>query len=341
MMVKPKRLSGVAQLVVAQAQLEESRDSVGVAEPPAPVMAPPVVASTVFPRRGLGSVPPEACRPWALADRPDSEFEHLEALADSFQKDGQLQPAVVRPVQDPAEPQIRYEIIAGQARWRAAKRAGVTLKVLVNPEMDDEAAFRAMVGENEFRKELSDFSRGKRYAAALERGLYRSKGEMAAKLRISPASLSRLLGFAELDPEVVSHIKDLRNIPVSVGYALSLAVQKGFRAQVLRDVGRVEAGEIPRDLIPAIWEAEAGQGASATGAIFTRENLSNDDESVPLRPTSNGVPSVHKGADGRLLFTAKEGSTGSLTIRIPAGRTAKATDAFLRELEAFIGSRLG
>ena len=43
-------------------------------------------------------------------------------------------------------------------------------------------------------------------------------------------SFSRLLGFAELDAEVVSRIKDLRSISVSVGYVLNLAVQKEFQA---------------------------------------------------------------------------------------------------------------
>lgn len=340
-MVKPKRLSGVAQLVVAQAQLDESKQSTDEFDLSAPSTAPPMFMGAVYPRKGLGSVPPESCRPWALADRPDSEFEHLEALADSLLKDGQLQPAVVRPVQDPAQPHIRYEIIAGQARWRAAKQAGLALKVLVNPEMDDEAAFRAMVGENEFRKELSDFSRGKRYAAALERKLYQSKGEMATKLRISNASLSRLLGFAELDSEIVSLIKDLRNIPASVGYELSLAVQNGFRAQVIRDIGRIEAGEIPRNSIPAVWESEAGQGALQASPIFTGENRRGSEIGNSKRQTGKSAPSVHKGEDGRLLFTAKEGGKGAFVIRIPAGRAAKVTEAFLSELEGLIESRLG
>ncbi len=340
-MVKPKRLSGVAQLVVAQAQYEEAQDSPGGSDTPPLFVAPPTVSSAVYPRKGLGSVPPECCRPWALADRPDSEFEHLDALADSFEKDGQLQPAVVRPVQDPASPGIRYEIIAGQARWRAAKKAGVALKVLVNPDLDDEAAFRAMVGENEFRKELSDYSRGKRYAAALARGLYRSKGEMAVKLRISPASLSRLLGFAELDAQVVAQVKDLRNIPVSVGYALNLAIGKGFRAQVLRDIGRIEAGEIPRDSIPGVWESEGGQAGASKGEIFTRENdpaaVATDAASVGASSSSSAV---YKGEDGRLLFTAKGGGKGGVTIRIPSSRASKLDEAFWSDLESFIGSRL-
>ena len=100
-------------------------------------------------------------------------------------------------------------------------------------------------------------------------------------------------------------------------------------------------GEIPRNAIPAVWEAEAGQGVPAAVAIFTGENRSSSDGDDSLRRATKGAPSMHKEADGRLLFTAKEGGKGSLTIRIPAGRAAKVTDAFLSELEAFIGSRLG
>jgi ParB family chromosome partitioning protein len=283
-------------------------------------------------------VPPECCRPWALADRPESEFEHLDALTESFTKDGQLQPAVVRPVQDPADPGIRYEVIAGQARWRAAKRAGIPLKVLVNPEMDDESAFRAMVGENEFRKELSDYARARRFSVAIARGVYRSKGEMAERLRISPAALSRLLGFAELDTAIVAKVRDMRRIPASLGYALHVATGKGFLSQILRDIGRIEAGEIPRDSIPEVWEKEFEEAA----AIFTRENSAASDAAAEAgAATARASAETVRTDDGRVICTLKEGAGRAITIRIPAATATRADEQFRAELADFLRNRLG
>lgn len=328
-MSKVKRLSGVARLVVEQAQRAEALEGVAgqvpsAQEVPAASGAP---AALIFPRKGLGSVPPECCRPWALADRPEDEFDHVEELAESLSRDGQLQPAVVRPIQDPARPELRYEIIAGQARWRAAKRAGVLLRVLVSPELDDEAAFRAMVGENEFRLGLSDFARAKRYASALDRGLYASKGEMAAKLRISAPVLSAYLGFAKLDPVITSRFSSMRSISVRIGYQLYLASRDGFTEKIVRDASKIEAGEIGLKDIPAVWKDEVAGELAAAGAPRTG----------PARVPAREVV----GTNGRVLFAVKTGATGVSSAVFSKAVADRLDDSFWAELTRLVEARLG
>jgi ParB/RepB/Spo0J family partition protein len=328
-MVKPKRLSGVARLVVEQAQRQESVDE-GARSPvvePSSFSASASPAAMIYPRKGLGSVPPECCRPWALADRPEGEFEHVEELARSLEHDGQLQPAVVRPIQDPAHPEIRYEIIAGQARWRAAKQAGTLFRVLVNPDLDDEAAFRAMVGENEFRLGLSDFARAKRYAAALDKGLYASKTEMADKLRISQPVLSSYLGFAKLDPAVTSRFSTSRAISVRIGYQLYLASREGFTDQIIRDMPKIESGVIGLRDIPSVWRGE-GEGAQQDGT------------SVPGTTAVRVPPRDVVGANGKVLFSVRTGAGGSASAVFGKGVAQRLDQEFWGELQALVEKRL-
>ena len=186
------------------------------------------LAPRFYPTKGFGKVPAEACRPWVLADRPDSEFEHQADMARSLSIDGQIQPAVVRLLDDKAHPNIRYEVIAGQVRWRAAKQAGVDLEVSIR-ELSDEAAFRLMVGENEFRRNLSDYARARRLARSLEVGIYKDKTTLAKACGVSASQLSYLLGFAELDPVIAARFKSLASIPARLGYVLNNAAKSGDR----------------------------------------------------------------------------------------------------------------
>ena len=67
--------------------------------------------------------------------RKDMDQESLQELADSIRAQGVMQPIVVRPVSD-----RRYEIIAGERRWRAAQQAGLSEIPVVVREVDEQAA---------------------------------------------------------------------------------------------------------------------------------------------------------------------------------------------------------
>lgn len=290
-----------------------------------PTAAPPAPVDRFYPTKGFTRVPASVCRPWALADRPDVEFGHQDEVGRSLQSDGQIQPVVVRVLNDPAHPELKYEVIAGQVRWRAAVKAGLELDVVIR-ELSDEAAFRAMVAENEFRKGLSDYARGTRLKKALEAGLYKDKSSLAAACGLSNSQLSYLLGFAELDPTIVARFSDVTAISARLGYELHAAVNGGFRSQVLRDLPAIESGQISRHQIPDIWR---------DGTESTPETL------VSEQGRRGRVASVpYRAADGRVLFLVKPSSSGGPTLRFAKPLATKLDESFMDDLREWVDRRI-
>src|SRR6516165_5273911 len=134
--------------------------------------------------------------------RTDMRAETLTELADSIKAQGVVQPIVVRPVEAPADgASQRYEIIAGERRWRAAQMAGLTEIPAVIRHIPDEAAIAVALIENIQRENLNPLEE----ARALERlvsefGL--THQEVAQAVGRSRAGVSNLLRLLELTAEV-------------------------------------------------------------------------------------------------------------------------------------------
>lgn len=318
-MSKARRAANSGALGKVLQSLAGTAAPIGSASPAATDSRSETASRAVFfPSKGPATVPAEVCRPWEFADRPDGEFVHLDDVASSFASEGQLQPAVVRPVNDPAHPDIRYEVIAGQVRWRAAKKAGVPLDILVR-QLDDEAAFRVMVSENEYRRGLSDYARAKRLAQALARGLYKDKTSLAQAVGLSSSQLSYFLGFAELDPVVVGRFKQLADVSTRLGYVLNAAVKEGFLSQVLRDLPRIESGEIRREMIPEVWRGEKTEGSRPTR--------------LPAKPRAQSR--VYSDSAGRALFSVVQGGKGA-AVTIAPDIASELSETFWTELQALV-----
>jgi|GEM_PF-583413 len=135
--------------------------------PPAAVAPPAVVAPTVVAAppvsptapvqatSGPGPahrVPVERLDP--NPDQPRKAFDEtaLQELSDNIKALGLLQPILVRP--HPTLPAGHYQILAGERRWRASKRAGLTEVPIVVREVDDRAAMEIGLAENLMRDDL-------------------------------------------------------------------------------------------------------------------------------------------------------------------------------------------
>lgn len=223
----------------------------------APRVSDPAPVHQIYPSKGPAQVPTESCVPWKYADRGDFEFDHVDQLAESFEKEGQLQPVIVRPYKapEPSSP-LRYEIIAGRARWMGAKKAGKKLDVIVRP-MNDEEAYRVMWQENESRRKISDYSRGLSYQAALKGGLFPSARALAQAFKVSDATVSRLLATAALDARIVEAFSSPAAIGQMLGNALRRAEEAGRIDSIVRDAKKIESGEIRLADIPNVWDGEA------------------------------------------------------------------------------------
>jgi ParB family transcriptional regulator, chromosome partitioning protein len=129
--------------------------------------------------------------------------DNLAELAASIREQGVLQPLVVRPVQpEPggAGPE-RYEIVAGERRWRAAKIAGLSSIPVLVRDLDDQSALAVALIENLQREDLNPIDQA-RSLARLAEEFALTHEQVAKAVGRSRASVSNLLRLLDLQDDV-------------------------------------------------------------------------------------------------------------------------------------------
>jgi ParB family transcriptional regulator, chromosome partitioning protein len=177
-------------------------------------------AATELVHLPVGAIGPNARQPRRRLDP-----ERIEELAESVRAQGIVQPVVVRPLSDG-----RYELIAGERRWRAARKAGLpTVPALVRPSDDRESLLLALV-ENVAREDLSPVDEARAYAVLLDEfGL--SLGDVAEQVGRSKPAVSNRLRLLELPDDVLGLVERGR---LSEGHARAvLAVPDNEGRRVL------------------------------------------------------------------------------------------------------------
>jgi ParB family chromosome partitioning protein len=133
-------------------------------------------------------------------EQPRSNFDAgaLNALAGSISSAGLLQPLIVRPVVGG-----RYELVAGERRWRAARKAGLDkVPAVIRTSPDDERLQAALI-ENMVREDLNPVEEA-RACAALVDDLGISKEELARRVGRSRAAISNLIRLLDLPDPVLT-----------------------------------------------------------------------------------------------------------------------------------------
>jgi len=134
--------------------------------------------------------------------RRDMDPQALEELAQSIRNHGVMQPIVVRPVEGG-----RYEIIAGERRWRASQQAGLERVPALVREVPDEAAIAMALIENIQREDLNPIEE----AVALQRLqqefqlTQQQVADAVGKSRVSVSNLLRLIALPEEIKTLLSH----------------------------------------------------------------------------------------------------------------------------------------
>lgn len=153
------------------------------------------VASTSEPVRADGQV--EIDRVKANPRNPRRKFDEadLEDLARSVTEHGIMQPVVVRP-RNAGE---YYEIIAGERRWRAAQRAGLTYIPIIVRDVDDRVALELAIIENVQRADLNPLEEALGYQQLIDEHNYTQSdlGNVIGKSRSHVANTLRLLKLPE------------------------------------------------------------------------------------------------------------------------------------------------
>ena len=172
----------------------------------------------------LHNVPLELIQPGVYQPRIDMHPEALEELANSIKAQGVVQPIIIRPVGDAATgDEQKYEIIAGERRWRAAQMAGLADIPAVMRDVPDQAAIAMALIENIQREELNPIEE----AGALRRLIdeFNMTHQLAADaVGRSRAAVSNLLRLLDLEAGTRSL---LENGDLEMGHARALLALKG------------------------------------------------------------------------------------------------------------------
>lgn len=176
-------------------------------------------------------VPIEDIIPNRFQPRLSFDDDSLKDLAASIKEHGIIQPLVLRRKND------KYEIIAGERRYKAAKMAGlVTVPAIISNMNDNESAEVAIV-ENVQRKDLTAIEEAKSYQSLLDKG-YMTQEELAKRMGLSQSAISNKLRLLTLDESVQDAVLQEK---ISERHARSLLklpsheLQKQFLEKVIKE----------------------------------------------------------------------------------------------------------
>ncbi|MDK6566761.1 MAG: ParB/RepB/Spo0J family partition protein [Corynebacterium pyruviciproducens] len=221
------------------------------------------------------------------AQQPRSDFDEdaLNELAHSIKEFGLLQPIVVRPIAEPAKRLgAHFEIIMGERRWRAARKAGLDTIPAIVRETEDSSMLRDALLENIHRVELNPLEEAAAYQQLLE------------EFDVTQAELAEKLGRSR--PVITNTIR-LLQLPVGVQRKVAARVISSGHARAL-------LGLKDRSLAEALCTRIIAEGLSvrATEEAVTLANRGGADEG-PAKRKREPVPlpayaeqAAHRLADG-------------------------------------------
>jgi ParB family chromosome partitioning protein len=219
--------------------------------------------SPIAPGERLARLPLDLLQRGKYQPRVDMRPESLQELADSIKSQGIVQPILVRPLARsvPGESQ-RYEIIAGERRWRAAQLAGLTEIPAVVRDVPDEAAVAMALIENIQREDLNPLEEARALSRLIgEFGLtHQAAADAVGRSR---AAVSNLLRLIEL-PDEVKEMLEQRRIEMGHARALLGIASRGQQIEVALLVAK--QGLSVRETERIVRKGQEVPGAAASKA---------------------------------------------------------------------------
>jgi ParB family chromosome partitioning protein len=188
----------------------------------------------------------------------------MEGLVDSIRENGVVQPVIVRPEGD------RFELVAGERRWRAAQIAGVARIPAVVRKVASEKVLEIALIENIQRKDLNPIEEAKAYEVLLGQ-MNLSQGEVARRVGRDRSSVANSLRLLKL-PEKIQSM--LRSSELTVGHAKAImaipdgATQIMVSEEVVRRLLSVRDTEqlVARTMKPTDADGQARRGGKEAEA---------------------------------------------------------------------------
>ncbi len=214
---------------------------------------------TVSASRGGGTLRISLMQPGAFQPRREIHQQPLEELAASIKANGVIQAIVVRPL--PAgSGSAKYEIVAGERRWQAAKLAGLTdIPVIVRQLSDKEAVAVALI-ENIQREELTSAEEARALKRLIEE-FSLTHSQVAETVGRSRAAVSNLIRLLDLPASVVDLIDSKA---ISMGHARALLGLEDDDGRVRLAQLVAERGLSVRETENFVRKALKGEGGLST-----------------------------------------------------------------------------
>src|SRR5947209_10392016 len=214
--------------------------------------------------RAQRKVPIEFLKPNPRNPRREFADAELGELADSIRQHGVIQPIIVRPVRGA---QDRYEIIAGERRWRASQIAGLHEVPVVPVDVTDSDALEIANIENVQREDLNAIEEAQGYHALADE-FKRGQDEIAKIVGKSRSHVANTMRLTKLPAEVqayiasgqlsAGHARALIGVPDPIAAARKI-VEEGLHVRQAEALARVEG-------VPERKAQEAPGGGAAKGA---------------------------------------------------------------------------
>ena len=181
----------------------------------------------------LRELPVEVIEPNPDQPRARIDPEALAGLADSISASGVVQPLIVRPLSGG-----KFELVAGERRWRAAQKAGLKRIPAVIRDQDESRRLETALIENMVREDLSPVEEAKACAALVE-DLGLSKEALSKRVGRSRAAVSNLIRLLGLPDEALK-LLDSGKLSEGHGRALLLAKGNDARRKLARQAAKAE-----------------------------------------------------------------------------------------------------
>jgi ParB family transcriptional regulator, chromosome partitioning protein len=233
----------------------------------------------------LAEIPVNAIEPNPAQPRSHFDEDMLASLAASIREVGVLQPILVRPLEGG-----RYQLVAGERRWRAAKRVGLQTVPALIRDVPDESSLEHALVENLHRQDLNPLEEAAAYQQLVE-GFGLTHDEVAARVGRSRAAVSNTLRLFQLPPSIQRMVKDGA---LSAGHARALlgtpdrAFQEGLARRAVAEQLSVRAvedavrerNELAAAVGPLPQVAGVRGGATGTGHSSRQGSASEDSVAV-------------------------------------------------------------
>ena len=258
---------------------------------------------TTFQELPIGAISPNQRQP-----RTQFDEESLAALTASVRELGVLQPVLVRSTGGGA-----YELIAGERRWRAAKRAGLSLIPAIVRTVDDTLSLEQALVENIQREDLNPLDEAAAYQQLLE-DFHLTHDELASRVGKSRAAISNTLRLFQLPPTVQRLVAEGR---LTAGHARALLTTPDRSYQEVLAQRIVTDGMSVRAVEEAARQHNADQAAGGSGGS-PPAGAGAGAEARRLRPPGllelEDLLSTHLDTRVAITMGGSKGAKGKVTI---------------------------